>query len=228
MKKSLKLFAGMVLLIGLWMTAGSVISKAADVPIAPSADMNTAPEIAIGTSYYATMNNTTGYVSFVVPPQVGYIQVYYKNISIDTWAYMYVKTVTGEVLAKSDKYPGNHTTWEFTCDNGNDMEPGQRYYIQVGDSAKSGNVLFSVSFQADANPDSKEQAEEIQLNTEYTRSIDSDIVEDEDYFKFTTGKNGGHRLSINRSSTSGTFYWQVRKWATDELAKTSEIGRAHV
>lgn len=221
-RNMLKLLYSLILLAVLWLAIGNVESKAAEVPIAPSGDMASAPQIAIGTSYYATMNNYSGYVSFVTPAENGYIQIYYKNISISDGATAYIKTVTGEVISEMYKSAGYSGLVEGTCDVGYDLEPGQRYYIQVGNSSDEGNVLFSVSFQSDSNPDDQTRAEEISLNKEYTRSIDSDIVNDYDYFKFTTQKNGGHRLSLSRSVTGNDFSWEIRKWTTDELAKKSD------
>lgn len=134
-------------------------------------------------------------------------------------------------MLRSDSWgtsAGSAETWKLWSEpglrNGAELEPNTRYYLEVGNSGDSGNVLFSVDFCPDSNPNGKEQAEEIALNTEYTRSIDSDNykMRDYDYFTFTTSKNGGYRLSITQSSTNWDFHYEVRKWATDELAKESD------
>ncbi len=227
---NLKFLYGLVLVAVLWLTLGSVESKAAETYIATGSNMASAPEIAIGESYYTTVNNSKGFVSFVTPPNGGYVTVYVKNISIRGDNYPYLKTFTEEVL-RSDSWgtsAGSAETWNLWSEpglrNGAELEPNTRYYLEVGNSGDSGNVLFSVDFCPDSNPNGKEQAEEIALNTEYTRSIDSDNYEmkDYDYFKFTTSKNGGHRLSITQSSTNWDLHYEVRKWATDELAKESD------
>lgn len=224
MKRMMNFVCGCFLLLVLGLFVGSTCSNAAETPIAPSTEMGSAPEIAIGSSYYATMNEYSGYVSFVTPAEGGYVTVYYKNISIPGSASAYVKTATGEVVADDYNYAGGSTTWELQCEpgkrNGAELEPNTKYYLQVGHGEKTGNVLFSVSFRADANPDGKDQAEEIALNTSYTRSIDADEREDWDFFKFTTGKGGGHRLTISKTG-GNSFHWYVRKWTTDELAKKS-------
>jgi uncharacterized protein YjdB len=231
MKKKGKILGflwGVFMLLTLGLVAGNNTGKAAEVQITPNANMSSAPELTIGTTYYATMNNYSGYVSFVTPSDGGYVTVYYKNISISDYPVCYVKTATEEVLASENRSRGSSWTKEFRSEPGKrndaELEPNTRYYIQVGSSENSGNVLFSVSFVKDANPDGKEQAEEVKLNTSYTRSIDAADKEDCDYFKFTTGKGGGHRFTLSQSKTGSdeeNLDWYIRKWSTDELAKQS-------
>lgn len=218
-----------VLLFGLWLMLGSEDIRAAEEYMETGTSMLGSPQINIGQTYYTTISSRKGYVSFVTPAEGGYVTVYCKNVSIRNENYPALKTGTEEILKDNwGDSAGYAATWEFRSEpglrNGASLEPNTRYYLEMGNTGDSGNVLFSVSFQADANPDGKEQAEEIALNAEYTRGIDSNSygLEDHDYFKFTTQKNGGHRLTLSQSETGGGFFnYEVRKWSTDELAKRS-------
>lgn len=90
----LRFLYGLVLIAVLWLTLGSVESKAAETYIATGSNMASAPEIAIGESYYTTVNNSKGFVSFVTPPNGGYVTVYVINISIRGDNYPYLKIFT--------------------------------------------------------------------------------------------------------------------------------------
>ena len=224
-KRSFLMIFSMLLVLCAAMVMNNKKADAAETLVAPSASMATAPEIQVGATYYATMNNEVGYVSFVTPAQGGYVTVYFKNISMDSWSNAYVKTFTDESLHHFDVYKGNESSVEYKSEPGKahnaTLEPGTRYYIQMGDENKAGNVLFSVSFAADINPNGTDQAEPIALNTSYTRTIDADKQDDLDCFKFKTTTGGAARLTFSKTG-NGWLKYSVRKCSTLELAKNSK------
>lgn len=199
----------------------------AESQIGNSSTMSSAPQLTIGETYWIVTNGL-GYVSFVTPSQPGYVQVEYKNITIDAWAYGIVMDVSGEKLAESDRRPNGTATFKFRSDSdktvGNSagavMSPNTKYYIRVGYKEKSGNVKLTVRFRADSNRDKKEYAEPINMNKEYTRSIDGIIGNDndDDYFSFVAASSGAHHFSIN-NATGGRLYYCIRKWTSDEYIK---------
>lgn len=176
----------------------------------------------IGQEYWASTNGI-GYVSFVTPSTEGYITVEHKNISVSGWSYAYIKNAIDEELAKDDAYVNGTNTFEFKSETGkrNDatLVPNTRYYIRIGKEGYSGNIKLTVTFRADANPNGKANAETIRLNTSYTRSIDSNQLTDDDYFKFTATSSGAHHFTINNSTNDSWLDYRIRKWNSDELVK---------
>lgn len=228
-KKIWMLLFAVMFLGGFSAWLGADTARAAETQITPGSTMETAPQIELGNNYYSVLNNSAGYVKFTTPADGGYVTVYYKNISVDGWynGDAYVKTLIGEELAHFDLGVGSDKSIEFLSepDKRNDaqLEPNTTYYIEVGDEEQKGNVLYSVSFVKDDNPNGKDQSEKIAVNTSYTRTIDSRDKTDVDYFRFTTGKEGAHRFSINKSVAGNwDVYYYIRKWSTDELVKDSE------
>ena len=221
MKKALVLAMAMVAS----MLFGTAVF-AADVEIghAPNKDGASAYTLEIGKEYFTSLSGAPGYVSFVTPVQEGYVTVRCKNINIGNNQYFAVKTQSDEILTDNTWVSnGNSVDWEYKSEtvdkkNGAKLEPNTRYYIVLGENQPSGNVKFSVTFVADANANSKAEAEEIALNTEYTRSMDAWNLTDVDYFRFQAKTTGRHRLTINNAGSSYLKY-ELHKWNSDELVK---------
>lgn len=181
-------------------------------------------KLAVGTEYYTVLNGAPSRFSFTTPAQEGYISVYVKNNNMREWVYFYVMTGSGDTLEKDDLNENNYREWEFKSEinkrNEARMEPSTTYYIKVGsDSFKnSGNAKMIVKFTPDVNPNGKEEAENISLNTSITRSIDSNQKVDYDYFKFTADRTSVGQFSITNSA-GGWLDYQVRKLGSDEIVK---------
>lgn len=199
-------------------------AECAETQIFPSDTMEAGPVMNVGEEYYAQTDGF-GYVSFVTPSEEGYVVVEYKNISISGWAYGKVYSSIGEELASNDNYMGNSCTFTFKSEVGGrneaGMATGTKYYIRVGKDGSAGNVKLAVQFRKDDNPDGKECAEQVRLNTLYTRSIDvgTNGVQDYDYFKFTASSSGAHHFVINNACSSSYLYYSIRKWTSDEYVK---------
>lgn len=225
MKRNLtmKNYLMMMLLVCGVLFGGSKV-YAAETQCFPTVDKESAPILEINTDGHYAATNGLGYASFVTPSEGGYIEVEYKNISIDGWAYGIVCSAIDEVLAEDDRMAGNSVVFRFRSEpgkrNNSVLEPNQRYYIRVGKENCPGKVKIVIRFRADSNPDGKEQAEEIQLNQEYTRSIDGYVGNDndDDYFKFTAVKSGPHHFTIN-NACAGWLNYCVRKWNSDEYVQ---------
>ena len=222
-KQTKRTYLMMLLLLCGVLLGGSKV-YAAETQFYPTTDKASAPVLGINNDGYYAVTNGLGYASFVTPAQGGYIEVEYKNISISGWAYAGVYTAIDEELARTDRSSGGSAIFRFRSEQGkrNDsqLEPNTKYYIQVGKTDCPGNVKIVIRFRPDNNPDGKEQAEEIRLNQEYTRSIDGYVGSDNDndYFKFTATKSGAHHFTIN-NACSGWLNYCVRKWNSDEYVK---------
>lgn len=222
-KQTKRTYLMMLLLLCGVLLGGSKV-YAAETQFYPTTDKVSAPVLGINNDGYYAVTNGLGYASFVTPSQGGYIEVEYKNISISGWAYAGVYTAIDEKLARTDRRSGGSAIFRFRSEQGkrNDsqLEPNTKYYIQVGKTDCPGNVKIVIRFRPDNNPDGKEQAEEIRLNQEYTRSIDGYVGSDKDndYFKFTATKSGAHHFTIN-NACSGWLNYCVRKWNSDEYVK---------
>ena len=222
-KQTKRTYLMMLLLLCGVLLGGSKV-YAAETQFYPTTDKASAPVLGINNDGYYAVTNGLGYASFVTPSQGGYIEVEYKNISISGWAYAGVYTAIDEELARTDRSSGGSAIFRFRSEQGkrNDsqLEPNTKYYIQVGKTDCPGNVKIVIRFRPDNNPDGKEQAEEIRLNQEYTRSIDGYVGSDNDndYFKFTATKSGAHHFTIN-NACSGWLNYCVRKWNSDEYVK---------
>ena len=221
MKKALVIVMAMVAS----MLFGTAVFAAED-PIGNASNQDGAPAytLEVGKEYYTTLSGSAGWLSFVTPAQEGYVTVKYKNVSMGNWIDGYVKTGVGEIVAEGERRNGGSYSWEFQSETNknNDaiLEPNTRYYIQVGGNGVTGNAIFSVTFVPDINPNGKNSAEQIQLNTEYTRSIDSWDKTDNDYFVFQATTTGQSRITIN-NTCSGWFNYELRKWNSDDLVKNT-------
>ena len=201
-------------------------ANAAETQFNPTTNQASAPVLGINNEGYFAVTNGVSYASFVTPAEEGFIEVEYKNISIDGWAYAGVYSHIGEKLALDDCYKSNSTTFRFKSESGKrnnaQLEPNTRYFIQVGKNDSPGNVKIDIHFTPDNNPDGKGQSEDIQLNTAYTRSIDGYVGNDDDndFFKFTASSSGAHHFTIT-NSCGGWLNYSIRKWNSDEYVKTT-------
>lgn len=238
-RRSIVMICILFAISGVIMIFGNNNVKAAEVQAFPSTEMSTAPEIAVGTSYYAKLpEGEISYVSFVTPPETGYVTVTIKNITVDYWQNSIlggdytacIKSTLGFSEGKIEAFSRDRSSSVELLSDINKaheakLESNTRYYIQFGQDDKrhchEGNILFSVAFSKDENPNGYDQAEVINLNTQYTRTIDSNELTDTDYFKFTTTNGGAARISISCSAAYYGVSYNIRKCSTLEFARNS-------
>lgn len=219
--------AMLLLLFGI--TSAGIKADAAETPFYPTPDKASAPVLGLNNEGYWAETNGECYASFITPAESGYLEIEFKNISIDGSTRAIVYSATDEILADYGCYPSNTLLHDFRSEpgrrNNSLLEPNTQYFIKVGKENCPGNVKLIIRFRADANPDGKEQAETIAFNQEYIRSCDGytwydgDRDTDNDYFKFTANTSGAHHFKINNACTN-ELYYEIRKWSSDEFVKT--------
>jgi len=200
---------------------------AAETQFTPGATKEKGPQLGMNNDGYYAVTNGVGYARFTTPAEGGYLEIEYKNISLDDRPYVNVLSISEEVVGRTRAWADDTAVMQFRSAKdgieGAKLEPNTTYYLQFGEAGKSGNVKFVLKFTKDANPDAKNQAETIAFNKEYTRSIDGHVGNDsdDDYFKFTAATSGAcHFKMVN--ATNGTLYYCVRKWGSDEYVKKTD------
>ena len=87
-------------------------ANAAETQFNPTTNQASAPVLGINNEGYFAVTNGVSYASFVTPAEEGFIEVEYKNISIDGWAYAGVYSHIGEKLALDDCYNTDEENYE--------------------------------------------------------------------------------------------------------------------
>lgn len=198
---------------------------AAETQFTPGATMEKGSQLGMNNDGYYATTNGVAYASFVTPAEGGYLEIEYKNISIDAHAYANILSISGDTVGSAGNWKGDSEVIKFRSEpngrNGAKLQPNTKYYIQIGKEGYTGNVKLVLTFTKDVNPDGKAQAETIVFNKEYTRTIDGNIGyndPDHDYFKITAATTGACHFKIV-NATDATLRYAIRKWGSDEFVK---------
>ncbi len=219
------------LLLCALMVCGLVFSGAkayaAETQFTPGTTKEQSPMLGMNNDGYYAVTNGVGYARFTTPAEGGYLEIAYKNISLNNRPYANVLSVSEETLGSARAWANDTSVMQFRSAKkgieGAVLEPNTTYYIRFGEDGNSGNVKFVLTFTKDVNPDAKDQAETIAFNKEYTRSIDGCVGgdNDDDYFKFTATKSGACHFKVV-NATNGRLSYCVRKWGSDEYVKRTD------
>ena len=143
-----------------------------------------------------------------------------KNLSIDKQYYIYLYDAQGNQLDY------DYTSSSYDLSFSYKLEPNtENYFCIKANSSGTGNYKVVVSYESDAEGDTKEKAASISLNESLTRELSSD--DDIDWFKFTLDYDCNVRFvainesgetkriavysAINREIVSSGFYSEINE-----------------
>lgn len=194
MKKLLMLLSTLAICIS---SAVIVMAEEPYTIIAGGKSMSNAAEFSIGKDYATSLvGDETLYFKFTTPAQRGYLEIYLKNINIDTGNYWLGNVLTGNIvndLGEVKCYIGVIEGDEGV--NNVALEPNTTYYVKIFNQQPSditGNLKFRVKYSQDKEGDDIADATDIKLDTKVLGSLDGDL--DVDCFKFTTGKDKEYKF----------------------------------
>lgn len=202
MKKRTK-FVSFVLALCMILNIISVPAYAAsETEVAGASSYSEASEISIGTEYVTPVTSKGVYqwYKFTTPADKGYCYLQTKNISVpahSVWSYanLYasVSNTYGETYITNKHVSAKYgSDWIYgECE----LEPSTTYYVRIQANEGGtypGYMKFKLTYKADEYANELTNASSVELNKEYSSTIDG--YGDEDWFKFTTSDSTKYEL----------------------------------
>lgn len=169
----------------------------------------------VGQKYETMLNGEAGYVSFVTPAEEGFIAVEWENLGMEGTQRCYLRDANGKLIAEYSGDKGYCHAWEFKSETGRrnraEMEPGTRYYIQIGETEAqpNGKAGLMVRFAADDCPDGMKGAKEVSAGTPYTGVLNGEKSTDNDCYCFVPFKTAIHRITVKNVSKLSEIRYHV-------------------
>jgi len=184
--------------------------------VSPKADeykneRKNATAVSLDTEYSTSFDGKqdSDYVKFTTPDFDAYYHVSYTYLSFNGTAYSEIYDADGNEIASWDKYKDSFTY------NAR-LDKNTTYYVCFyGDG--TGNYKFKINTYADEYANSREKANEVSLDTEYSTSFDG--KQDSDWVKFTTPDfDAYYHVRYTYLSFNGTAYSEIYDADGNEIA----------
>lgn len=176
-----------------------------------------ATPIEVGKEYAAQLlGREVLYFKFNSMPQKGFYDYYSKNINISTHSWSGDNQVQFDLIDGVDEIFVKHTDAQGGEHTTNlELDKNTTYYVKVYNNQPSdtpGNFKFKLSFKADKEGDTQEDALSVNAGTQVNGSLDGQA--DYDYFRIRTGQYKDYdfyckNININTHSWSGDNQFRV-------------------